>query len=204
LAAALGLLCGPPPASAESGGDESVSGAFRRGGIESALLVGYGHGFRMGSAHDRRRSRELGKVRIAELIPRLGVGLTDPLGGDAWYRGNVEVLFEGAFLYNAEPRSGWAAGAGSTLRYNFLAHDRWVPFVDANFGLIGLDFDIEGQSDGFNFNVGFGTGAHWFVNPRRSLTTEIRWQHISNAGTDHPNFGVNDALFLVGITQFFD
>ena len=189
-----------------AGGEEigSSGAAFRRGSMHAAFLVGYGHGFRAGSARDRRRSRELGKVRIVEAIPRFGIGLTDPLWEGAWYRGNLEWLFEGALLYNAEPRSGWAAGAGSTLRYNFLAHRRFVPFLDANFGILGLDFDLPGQSDGFNFNVGFGTGSHWFIRNRMSLTTEIRWQHISNAGTDRPNFGVNDILLLVGVSHFFD
>jgi hypothetical protein len=199
MATLLFVLPAPAP-----GEDEPSADVFRRGGMHAALMVGYGHGFRAGSRSDRRLSRELGKVRIVQAIPRFGIGVTGPLGGDAWYRGNIEWLFEGAFLYNTEPRSGWAAGAGSTLRYNFLTHARLVPFLDANFGLIGLDFDLPGQSDGLNFNVGFGIGAHWFVRSDVSLTTELRWQHISNAGINRPNFGVNDMLLLIGVSRFFD
>jgi hypothetical protein len=132
---------------------------FTRGAMQLALLGGSGRGFRFGSDEDRRKSAELGDVRTWEAIPRFGVSATDPLFTNSWVRGNIEILFEGAFLWNAEPRSGFAAGAGTSLRYNLLRWDRVVPFVDANFGVLHLDFDLERQSDGFNFNVGFGTGA---------------------------------------------
>ena len=36
-----------------------------------------------------------------------------------------------------------------------------------------------------------------------SIATEVRWQHFSNAGTNHPNDGINDVLFLIGVTHFF-
>jgi len=111
-------------------------------------------------------------------------------------------VFEGALLFNTAPNSGFAGGAGSTLRYNFLPWSRIVPFVDANFGIVGLDFDLSRQSDGFNFNVGFGTGAHWFVGQHTAITTEVRWQHISNMNTRLPNDGINDAEFLLGTSYF--
>jgi hypothetical protein len=175
---------------------------FTRGAMQLALLGGYGYGFRFGSDEDRKKSAELGDVRIWEAIPRFGISATDPLFGDSWIRGNVEFLFEGAFLWNTEPSSGFAAGAGSTLRYNFLRWERVVPFLDANFGVVHLDFDLARQSDGFNFNVGFGTGAHWFISERTAISTEVRWQHISNMNIETPNDGINDLLFLLGVSYF--
>jgi hypothetical protein len=115
----------------------------------------------------------------------------------------VELLVEGALLFDTEPEFGFAGGIGSTLRYNFLPWRRVVPFVDANFGLLGLDFDLSRQSDGFNFNVGAGSGSHWLVGERTTITTEVRWQHISNMNTKLPNDGINDVLFLIGFTRFF-
>ena len=198
---ALALL--PRPAGAEGPAEPDIRSLFHRGSMQGALLVGYGVGFRAGSKEDRETSSELGDVRPIEVIPRFGVGLTDPVGGDAWYRGNLEILLEGAFLFNTEPDFGFAGGVGSTLRYNFLPWRRVVPFVDANFGLLGLDFDLARQSDGFNFNVGAGTGLHWLVGAHTTIATEVRWQHISNAYTQRPNDGINTALFLVGICHFF-
>jgi hypothetical protein len=177
---------------------------FFAGALQVAYLGGYGIGFRIGSKENRRISRELKFVRPVEFVPRLGIGVTDALGGDAWYRGNVEVLFEGALLFNTEPHYGTASGVGTTLRYNFLKGLRLVPYLDANFGVIGLDFDLKRQADGFNFNVGFGAGSHWFISDRMAVTTDVRWQHISNAETKQINGGINTILMLLGFTYFID
>jgi len=203
LAPLLALALAPWPAAAEGPAELDIRNLFHRGSMQGGLLVGYGVGFRAGSKANRRISRELGDVRPVEIIPRFGVGVTDPVGGDAWYRGNVEILLEGALLFNTEPKFGFAGGVGSTLRYNFLPWRRVVPFVDANFGVLGLDFDLSRQSDGFNFNVGAGSGLHWLVGERTTIMTEVRWQHISNGNTQKPNDGINTVLFLVGFTRFF-
>jgi opacity protein-like surface antigen len=176
---------------------------FKAGSRHIGILAGYGVGFRMGSKADRESSRELAGVRLVEFIPRIGVGMSDRLGGDAWYAGNVETLFEGALFHNTAQNGGNGFGLGTTLRYNFIFSDQIVPFIDANFGIISLNLDLERQSDGFNFNVGFGGGAHWFMSDNMAITTEIRWQHISNAKTKLPNDGINASLFLLGFSYFF-
>ena len=48
----------------------------------------------------------------------------------------------------------------------------------------------------------FGTGAHWFVSDRTAISTEVRWQHISNMNIETPNDGINDVLFLLGVSYF--
>ncbi|MEE8474721.1 MAG: acyloxyacyl hydrolase [Myxococcota bacterium] len=101
-------------------------------------------------------------------------------------------------------RSGVAVGGGATLRYNFLSGKRLVPFLDANAGIVHLDFDLQHQSDGFNFNVGFGGGFHRFMSRRTALTTSIRWQHFSNLGTNLPNDGINAVQFLIGVSYFWE
>ncbi len=202
--ASLVVLTGPALAFAEPDGTAVGNTHFRDGSRHVAWLAGYGVGFRVGSRRDRRISRELSDVNPVNIVPRLGLGITDPIAGDAWWSGNVEILIEGAFLINTGPTSGFAGGAGTTLRYNFLRNERLIPFIDLNFGILGVDFDLERQADGFNFNVGTGAGTHWFVTGRTALTLEARWQHISNAGTQKENDGINDALFLVGLTYFYD
>jgi lipid A 3-O-deacylase len=204
FAAALAVLASPATSFAQSDAGTAPSTQFRDGSKHVALLAGYGVGFRVGSRRNRRISRELSDVNPVNIVPRLGVGITDPIGSDNWWRGNVEILIEGAFLINTGPTSGFAGGAGTTLRYNFLRNERLVPFVDLNFGILGMDFDLERQADGFNFNVGTGVGTHWFLTKQTALTVEARWQHISNAGTKQENDGINDALFLVGLTFFYD
>lgn len=187
------------PAAAED--SASGSALFRKGSKHVALVAGYGVGFRFANPSFNKELRDVGMINV---IPRVGFGISDPVGVDSWYHGNVEILLEGAFLWNTSPHSGFGGGGGTTLRYNFLSWDRFVPYIDANGGLIGMDFELENQSDGFNFNVGAGAGAHWFLTDRTAFTTEVRWQHISNARTKLPNNGINDVLFLGGFSYFWD
>ncbi len=198
------LVCPALVASSEETGSNPALARFGRGKKHAAVSVGYGLGFRTGPKADRRMSRELGDVSLIEVIPRFGIGVTNPWFTDAWYRGNFELLFEGVLAFNANPRFGVAVGGGSTLRYNFLGGRRVVPFVDGNFGVAYLDFDLMGQSDGFNFNVGCGGGFHWFQSDWVTITPEVRYQHFSNAGLRSPNSGINDVLFLIGTSYFFD
>ena len=198
------LACSAQQASSEETGSDPALARFGLGKKHAAVSLGYGFGFRTGPKADRRMSRELGDVSLIEVIPRFGIGVTDPWFGDAWYRGNFELLFEGTLAFNANPRFGVAVGGGSTLRYNFLSGRRVVPFIDGNFGAAYLDFDLKGQRDGFNFNVGCGGGFHWFHSDRVTITPEIRYQHFSNAGLRSPNHGINDVLFLIGTSYFFD
>ncbi len=212
IAAGMLLALASAPATSEPGAPRAVEtsgdaspGRFHQGGKSATLVAGYGVGFRVGSDEDRKKSAELEDVRIVNVLPRFGIGLTDPVGGDSWYRGNLETTFEGALLVNTEPHSGVGGGVGTALRWNFLfAEEVVVPYVDIYVGIVGIDFDLERQSDGFNLNVGAGAGAHWFVRPRIAIDTEVRWQHISNAGTSKPNDGINDVLFLLGASYYFD
>lgn len=169
-----------------------------------AVAAGYGVGFRFGSASDRRKSRELGDVGFVEVIPRFGIGVTEIQDPHAWWRGNFDLLFEGALGFNTNTRFGYFVGGGISLRYNFLARERLVPFLDASFGLVHLNVDLRGQSDGLNFKSGVGGGFHWFLTERLTVTPEVRWQHISNAGLRSPNNGINNVLFLLGTSFFAD
>jgi hypothetical protein len=188
-------------ASARAEGD--IRERFHAGAMHAGLTVGYGYGFRFGSDANKRLSAELGEVRPVAVIPRFGYGFTDPIGGDSFLRGNVDLIFEAALLYDTEPHEGFGGGVGTSLRYNFLCSRLAVPYAEINLGVLGLDFDLNRQSDGFNFNVGAGVGSHWRLNDELSITTEIRWQHISNAYTQRPNDGINTIQFLIGFYRWY-
>ena len=201
---AFALLVAPfSAARAEGPAEPDIRDNFHKGSKHIGATAGYGHGFRFGSDKNKQLSAILGEVRMATLIPRFGYGATDPIGGDSFLRGNVDMLFKLAFLFNAEPHFGFGGGGGTSLRYNFLFSRIAVPYVEANLGVLGIDFDLGRQADGFAFNVGAGVGSHWRIGDRTTLTTEVRWQHISNAGTDHPNDGINDMQFMIGVYRFF-
>ncbi|HME68876.1 MAG TPA: acyloxyacyl hydrolase [Myxococcota bacterium] len=171
---------------------------FGYGKQEWSIAAGYGFGVGIGGSN----SGNLKDIRFGALVPRWGVGLTDPLAEGTWYEGNLDLLVEGAFLFEYHPVHGFAGGGTLVFRYNFLQSGRVVPFIEAGAGILGTDLDLKGQSDGFNFSVQGGLGLHFFVLPRVAVTAEARLHHISNAGLRAPNNGINDSLFLVGASFF--
>lgn len=145
---------------------------------------------------------QLQDIQFVYATPRWGIGITDPLGGRSWYRGNFELVLEGTFLYMFEPKGGIAGGIAPGLRYNFLTNTRFVPFFHAGVGFIALDADLARQSDGLNFILQSGVGLHYFISQRTAFTGEWRFHHISNASIHDRNAGINSSLFMLGLTFF--
>lgn len=198
LALALLAAAGAMRAEGSAARPEDARARFERGSLHATLAAGWGQGFDW-------RSYEQDEVRMIAAVPSVGVVLTDPLGGDRWYRGNVDLSLESHVLVNTHPEGGTAAGAAFLLRYQLLAvaPERVVPFVSLGAGIAGLDFDLPHQSDGFSFILQGGAGAHLLWTRHTALTLDARWHHISNAGLRRPNRGLDSGLFLAGITWFF-
>ena len=186
------------PPRQERAGAQSPARLFRLGAQEIGIAAGYGFAIPIADTSDD----ELRDVQYIYFAPRWGIGISDPMGEDAWYRGNIELVAEGAFLLNVEPKDGFAGGITALLRYNFLPEGVFIPFVEAGVGILSLDFDLKNRSDGLNFTVQAGFGFHYFVSDRTAFTGEWRYHHISNADIEQPNFGINSSLFLIGVTIF--
>jgi lipid A 3-O-deacylase len=172
--------------------------AFGFGKQSLGLSGGYGLALPVGGTD----APELEDIEFVYVTPRWGIGITDPLGGRSWYRGNFELLLEGTFLYMLEPKSGIAGGLAPGVRYNFLTGTRIIPFLQVGVGFIALDADLARQSDGLNFIVQSGLGLHYFITQRTALTGEWRFHHISNASIHDKNAGINSSLFMLGVTYF--
>lgn len=173
--------------------------AFGFGKQSLGISAGHGLALPIGGT----QTPELEDIQFVYVTPRWGVGITDPLGGHSWYRGNFELLIEGTFLYMFEPKHGLAGGIAPMVRYNFLTGSRFIPFLQTGAGVIALDADLRQQADGVNFILQSGVGFHYFISERTALTGEWRFHHISNAGIHERNAGINSSLFMLGVTFFF-
>ena len=171
---------------------------FEKGAEEWGLALGHGLGLGIWGSD----GEDAEDVRFVGLVPRYGVGLSDPVAADAWYRGNLELLLEGALWVAYAPKGGFIGGASAMLRYNLLSWRRCVPFVELGVGVAYLEQELESQSDGLSFTPQGGVGLHWWLSPRASLTASWRLHHLSNAGIGDDNVGINDSLLLVGLSYF--
>lgn len=200
------LVCFEPPSqkTRAHAGDAtdrtgSYSSVFGYGRQSIGISAGHGFGVNVGGT----KTPELGDLQFAYVGPRWGVGISNPLGGSSWYRGNFELLLEGTFIYYFEPKSGIAGGITPMIRYNFLTGSRFIPFLQAGVGILALDADLIGQSDGLSFAPQGGLGFHYFVSQSTALTLEGSFHHVSNAGLHDRNAGINSSVVLAGLTFFF-
>ena len=201
-------LLSPPPAEnptsepalefqrpAESIWQDSVGQGFRSTTHTFSVEAGTGVGiaaFGSTQAHD-----------LALMSLSYGHMLGPVQGEGHWYRGNFEYRIElfGGAQYS--PSSEWLVGLTPHLRYNFATGTRWIPFFDAGAGVTATGIKHPDLGGTFEFNLQPGVGMHWFVRDNLALTGEVKYLHMSCAGIDKPNLGLNDVIGWIGLTWFF-
>lgn len=124
-------------------------------------------------------------------------------GKDHWYRGNWEARLEffGGAQYS--PTTDSVIGLTPHLRYNFATGTRWIPFFDAGAGVTATTIGPPDLSGTFEFNLQATIGTHWFIRDNLAVTGEVRYLHMSCAGTHKPNQGANSFPLMIGLTWFF-
>ncbi len=164
------------------------------------LQLGYGDGVGFDFMGD-------GDGRLASYLavfPHLGIGVSNLLGRDSWYKGKFDIVLEGEFIKNFKPNGGYSAGVATLARYNFRSLRSVTPYVEAGGGIGYLDFDLRDQSDGVIFYPQFGAGLRLSMSDRMSLNLSYRLHHMSNAGIHDRNNSINANLFLLGFSYYLD
>ena len=124
-------------------------------------------------------------------------------GKGHWYRGNFEYrieLFGGAQYF---PSTHYLVGLTPHFRYTFATGTRWIPFLDAGAGVTATSISHPDLGGTFEFNLQPGLGMHCFLRDNLALTGEVKYMHMSCAGIDKPNLGLNDVIVWIGLTWFF-
>jgi lipid A 3-O-deacylase len=120
-----------------------------------------------------------------------------------WYRGNWEFrceLFTGAQF---SPSTEWLVGLTPHLRYNFATGTSLIPFADLGIGVTATSIGPPDLSGTFEFNLQPAIGAQWFLMNNLALSLETRYLHMSCAGINKPNLGLNGVTGMLGVSIFF-
>ena len=173
----------------------SAEQSFGWGKQELSLTLGYAQTIPVGEVIEN--------VGYLYAAPRWGIGVTNPLGGNSWYRGNFELVAEGAYLREFTPEQGNAGGGALLVRYNFLRGEKFVPFIETGAGILSLSFHLRKQKDGKNYTGQGGFGFHYFLSNQTAFTGQWRFHHISN-GRFVRNHGINTGVILVGLSYFLN
>jgi hypothetical protein len=180
LALAVVVLGLQAPARAEVGRVPAV------GDYELGLQAGYVFGVTNNS-------------QAITFLPRVGRVLW--VGGDE-HPGFVTLGIEGLFSHFYETNSAMELGGGPLLRYRMVRD--WVqPYAEVGVGMLYNDLKNFSLESRLLFSVSGAVGVEIPVGERFGITTGYRFRHISNAGQDEVNPGLNSNVIAVGVSYLY-
>ncbi len=156
--------------------------------------INFGYGYSFESNRD---------VRFASIYPYLGYTLTDPVGSGI-FRGAAEAILEGTFSYVFKDQNKYAAGFNAGIRYNFLPDSQHLrPFIQGALGITVTNLDMHHFGSNFNFSSNASCGLQYFFDDIDAISIEYRFFHVSNAGIDDDNSGLNMSNIFIGFSRKF-
>ncbi len=183
----------PPPVSLWE--DGKVGDGFRKGAHELSASAAVGLGMPIFGSQ-QHHNWVLGFFEY-------GWVFSDVVAKGEFCQGNWELIGDlfGGFQYH--PDHAFVVAVAPLVRYNFATGTRWVPFVNAGAGLSLTDIRDGDLSTRFEFNLQFGGGARYFLKENLSFDVQCRFIHLSNAGMQVPNLGLNNATLMLGASWFY-
>jgi hypothetical protein len=111
----------------------------------------------------------------------------------------VSFGIEGIFTHFYESNSAMELGGGPYLRWRWVRP--WVqPYAEVGVGMLYNDLKHYSLSSRVLFSVNGAVGVEIPLTDRLGLTAGYRFRHISNAGQDPVNPGLNANIICTGLT----
>ena len=158
-----------------------------------------------------------------KIVPRYGLGLSLGIGydpsdaqnfmsvtgfalydyDDIWpHRAPDQLRFklEGGLGWTLHSDSDFITSAGFLALYylDSLSSFFFRPYIEGGVGLIFTEYKVEGQGSRLNFNPQAGLGMELTPASGSSFWMSLRVHHISNAGINKDNRGINSLVFQMG------
>jgi hypothetical protein len=163
------------------------------GGREIQIWSGGGHSVAGGT----------GRTGVWNLGLRYGWILTRP-HGPGLLKGRFEYALDAVPASLVFQPTSTAFGAGFNplnLKWNFATRERAVPYLELSGGTLFTNHDVPTGTNNVNFTSSAALGTH-FLGDSRSWSLELRYMHISNAGLERRNPGINTLQVRLGIGKF--
>jgi len=134
---------------------------------------------------------------------RYGWILTEP-HGPGFLRGSFEYALEAVPAVVVFQPANTAFGAAVNpfaLKWNFDTSGRVVPYVDLGGGVLFTNVQVPTGTSRINFTTSGAVGLH-FLTSKLNWSADVRFMHISNAGLEAANPGINTLQLRLGIGWF--
>lgn len=139
------------------------------------------------------------RVETIDIIPRYNHRIFDNIGS-GWLKGFHSIFIELPVHLVVSPDTSAMIGINFLANYSFTANGTWLPYIFGGGGPVYSFADIPGMGADLNGNYQGGFGIEYALNQQQRLIYEVRYQHISNGGSDDPNVPLNSIKFLIGIS----
>ena len=133
-----------------------------------------------------------------------GVGLGKVITADhgsGFFKGNFEYGVDFMPVYYIVQPVNNAYGVSFSpvkLRWNFTAPKKVIPYLELGGGVLFSNEDVPNFTNDVNFTTQARLGMNLFTRKQRSVSMDMAYVHISNAGLATPNPGLNTLQFSVG------
>jgi hypothetical protein len=134
---------------------------------------------------------------------RYGWILTRP-HGPGFLKGRFEYAIDAvpAFLVFQPTNTAFGGGINPLgLKWNFATKGSVVPYLELNGGTLFTNHDVPPGTSSVNFTSAAAFGAH-ILRDKYNWSVEVRYMHISNAGLEDLNPGINTLQVRLGIGKF--
>ena len=138
------------------------------------------------------------RVETIDLVPRYSHVVFADLGS-GWYQGFHSTLVELPLHLTVNPEVSAMVGLNLLACYTFTASEQWRPYIFGGGGPLYSFADIPGMGADWNGNYQFALGLEHPIAEQRALLFELRYHHVSNAGSADPNVPLNSIKFMVGL-----
>jgi len=119
-------------------------------------------------------------------------------------KGLLQFQIEPFLSFISRPDPNIEVGSAFLIKFGILPEDwKLQPYVKGGVGMIYTSQHTREQATQFNFVEIVGAGLHYFFNKKTAFTLEGRFRHLSNAGIDSPNNGIDTYIINLGILRRF-
>lgn len=155
---------------------------------------------RAGYGYQYTNTHRPNDFRILQVFPSAVVPMGDP-AGFSWLKGRWEWNPELWLGFFTRPYNRPILGATPLqFRYQMEGWGHLKPYGLLGAGILYANVNRRETRQDLNFNLQEGIGTYFAVNDTVDLILEYRHIHVSNAGLDEDNAGLNTHNFLAGVS----
>ena len=175
---------------------DNFSQRFSKGNSDFGAEVGWGWTFDLPPGPNRT---DLG---FGFFFPNWQRNLTGVIAKDSWYQGAWFYHMEGGIAVS-DRSNGYLVGWSPLMaQYKFLSPKRrWAPNILLGTGFSMTDWKDEAERElgsEFQFLLHAGAGIEYFKE-KGAYSINYRLFHVSNAGIQFPNIGLNAHVITFGV-----